>query len=1658
MKKKSLFYLGIFLLPLISKSQVNYNFESGVITDWLQTPNGHWQASTAAPLTGSFSLKHTFNSTVDATDRISVELPSWNPNSGNVKWQFKIRHGYDPSASNRWWIFLMSDKDANNMSIGGGCSGYAVGVNVIGSDDLLKIWKFTNGTPQAILTSTLNWQTQIGKTVPGAIEVDRKSNGTFFLKASTTGSFLDLVSFGSAIDNSNSFFSYFGISYSYTSSADQLLWVDDIQFNFTPLNSNDLTSAVIGPSTQVSSETIQSSINSTDQAMDVLKFQIRDYSSTDVFETRVKKITIKKANSSNAANWINSIGGFKLISSSNEVLILNQAISENQIEFQVDSTTMIIPNGQSDEFTLSLYLKPDNLVDGSTLKFMIDSANHGFEAGISGSGFANTFIHKVYSNEFSLGVSASKLKFSNIPADITINKPFLLSVDAIDNGGNLDKDYIGEITLSLLKGSGLLSTQSGLTKQSLSGIATWNDLTYNDRGTIEIQAQNNEFEPVLTGEIQVVNDTTSVVTSFENQPIGGSISSLSCYPADAVEVLRFRINDQGTSDGVPTIVKSIKISREEIENTASLTKSISGVLVKVGGFPINASQPDIKTAYFTISFGDGNLIIPDGSFVDVNVWIYLKEDGITDNQKIQLKVDAKNHGFTAYSSGSSFSESFPAQIVSNVFSIDVKASKIKYATIPTRVGVNRNFSVVLSATDLNSNVDKDYSGVVNLSLLSGTGLLAFPNGSSSIFTVGSITYDSLTYNKPEYFSLVAVGNPLTGSISQIITCGDSDGGTQEVYSLPTSKVINSNSVTEETAAEVIRFKIFDGGTSDNLPLLPTKINLLCFDPTIATILNMQIAGFVVKVDGKQIPIDSYKLNNEVFEIIPSALAIIIPDNDTVTFSISVFLSKGVIVDNFSFQFYIPSVNHEWESISTGTEFSPVFKSTIYGPEVRLNVDASKLKFTRSPFSVGKSIAFPIEVSAIDSFGNVDYDFNDQVTLGLNFGSGIFSCSNKFQDLTEGFCSWNDVSLDKPGIYRLSVVGRNLGVSISEDIYCGIDKSCIVQESFENNINQSWVGSNDWLLSTINPINGMKSLQHKPKSVQGISVFSVPVSFPLMGDKIIEWNFTIRNGDWDPSSDSYFYNVIMCNSSTLASDEAKGFAVGINPSSGNDFITLWYFEEGKRIPLISSKYDWNPNDEVSIRVGLTPQDEWKLWSKSKESACFSYAGEKYFSSKNLFTWSGLAFRYSSTRSGQLWFDDLSICASDYPPIIVSAKPLNLNTVRINFSEKVNVDDAMNKFNYSIFDNDGNQVNVKESTAGLDSQNEFFLRTNKLPFGKLLLKSSNINDLNGNSVKDSISFGLGEFGSIGKLIINEIMANPIPAVGLSECEYIELYNPTVDTVFLEGWKIKFDSKTISLPSDTIMPNSYVVLCTTTAKQEMSVYGKAIGVTSFPALLNGGMMIKLFDSSNALISFVDYRDAWYRDDLKKDGGWSLEKIDYTNLAEGKQNWSESISLLGGTPCAINSVATTNPDVTSPRVLFLEVVSEKQILLQFSEPMDSLMLSYTSNYEVDQNLEEPINATIIGEDFSQVQLTFANEISSEIIYSLCINEEVTDFSGNKLINECLKFTFPQSPNANDIVINEILFNPFTGGVDFVEVYNRSSKSFNLNKLLISNRNIKTI
>ncbi len=78
---------------------------------------------------------------------------------------------------------------------------------------------------------------------------------------------------------------------------------------------------------------------------------------------------------------------------------------------------------------------------------------------------------------------------------------------------------------------------------------------------------------------------------------------------------------------------------------------------------------------------------------------------------------------------------------------------------------------------------------------------------------------------------------------------------------------------------------------------------------------------------------------------------------------------------------------------------------------------------------------------------------------------------------------------------------------------------------------------------------------------------------------------------------------------------------------------------------------------------------------------------------------------------------------------------------------------------------------------------------------------------------------------------------------------------------------------------------------------------------------------------------------------------------------------------------------------------------------------------------------------------------MSPGVLYTLTSNSNITDCAGNPLATTTkAQFAIPSIADPNDIVINELLYDPVAGGVDFVEVYNRSNKVIDLRDLILAN------
>lgn len=301
----------------------------------------------------------------------------------------------------------------------------------------------------------------------------------------------------------------------------------------------------------------------------------------------------------------------------------------------------------------------------------------------------------------------------------------------------------------------------------------------------------------------------------------------------------------------------------------------------------------------------------------------------------------------------------------------------------------------------------------------------------------------------------------------------------------------------------------------------------------------------------------------------------------------------------------------------------------------------------------------------------------------------------------------------------------------------------------------------------------------------------------------------------------------------------------------------------------------------------------------------------------------------------------------------------------------------------------------------------------------------------------------------------MADPDPPRALPKYEYIELFNKTSYPISVHGWTISIGSSTKNIPDQVIEANGYLVLSSLTGADSLKKYtsSKVTGISGFPALTNTGTTVVLKDHFRHIVSAVTYSDTWYENASKKGGGWSLELVDPGHPCGGAGNWKSSVHKNGGTPGLQNSVNAINPDTKMPEVLKVVVLNDKYIQVFFDEAIDTTTSIDPDIYSINNGIGSPVKIEYMPPDFLSVKLELDNSIVPELIYSLTVGRSVKDCAGNLFSSfNAARFGIAKEAEVSDIIINEVLFDPLPGGVDFVEVYNRSDKIIDLMSLNLAN------
>ncbi|WP_420582476.1 lamin tail domain-containing protein [Reichenbachiella sp.] len=404
---------------------------------------------------------------------------------------------------------------------------------------------------------------------------------------------------------------------------------------------------------------------------------------------------------------------------------------------------------------------------------------------------------------------------------------------------------------------------------------------------------------------------------------------------------------------------------------------------------------------------------------------------------------------------------------------------------------------------------------------------------------------------------------------------------------------------------------------------------------------------------------------------------------------------------------------------------------------------------------------------------------------------------------------------------------------------------------------------------------------------------------------------------------------------------------------------------------------------------------------------------------------------------------SVINDQTAPSIIEYLVLNENTIWLKYNEPLNETSAEFPLNYEITPTLGHPSEAKysasDSTVLLEFSSSFIEGTN------YTLNIDNIEDPSDNALIDhdiTFTYEVPDVPNFGDLIITEIMADPSPSVGLPEVEFLEIFNTTSEEISLFGLIVVDASGFVILTEGSIGGNEYLVLTSTSGATQLE--GQNVqGISSFPSLNNTGESISLYYGDSQIFS-TSYSSSWYKDSEKSEGGWSLEMIDTDNPCGEKANWSASTDPAGGTPGRANSIQASNPDNFGPELIQALAITPDSLHLTLNEKLhpdsfDQANIQLEPSLLIaSQHLFHPV--------LDRVAVSLAESVSPGQSYEVMLTK-VSDCKQNLISSDhqTVQFQLPEEAEALDIVINEVLFNPRSNEVDFVEIYNNSNKAIDL-------------
>lgn len=574
-------------------------------------------------------------------------------------------------------------------------------------------------------------------------------------------------------------------------------------------------------------------------------------------------------------------------------------------------------------------------------------------------------------------------------------------------------------------------------------------------------------------------------------------------------------------------------------------------------------------------------------------------------------------------------------------------------------------------------------------------------------------------------------------------------------------------------------------------------------------------------------------------------------------------------------------------------------------------------------------------------------------------------------------------------------------------------------TFPSSIN--WLGNTDKF--QIVDDNGNKRLQINADNATSKSYIALPDTI-IYGSLEFEVNFNFTG-----LSATNRLNVYFGLNTTNPDENPSGYALQAGETGTADVFKLYKVTNGSFSLLASDttlvnsggtfrvKIDRDTTNLISVSIGRGSAGVLNPFISLKDST-FSHSGSTVFQ-----------VLYTSTRVTSTSFD--SIVLSKYRPFLLSAEPVSLQEIHLNFTDKIQAN-GLNTSDFTI-----NPGNIEADNLSFEGKRVRLLFNNPLPYGDLSLQIPSVSDSYAlQSFESSFSFTNTAVYAEGDLIINEFMHNPPSGL----VDFVEIKNTSDKVLNIGNWIIRDNNSTqYRLPAESqIFANDYVVLAADTSSL-FTQYGTRnyIQLSSFPGFNNTSKdQIRFYTDAAELVDSLEYEPDWGT------SGYSLERRSTSLSAIYRENWGPSPNtILRGSPGLTNEIEA---DETAPVFTTVQALARDTVQIVFTETVIEPEVSDINSYSISDNITI---SEVILVNSTTVKLVLSTLLDINTRYSVTVNS-LSDLFGNTIsspISYNFEFIKAEIAAFNEIAISEFMYDTPTGYTEFIELFNPTSKVFDL-------------